>query len=91
MPSGGVSTGAPPLPGAPPAPGDLDPEVTRTRLAEFLHRHTAYELIPESAKVPPVLPLTHAEPPAPYTRRVPCGSSPHPSIPANQPPGRRKP
>jgi hypothetical protein len=49
--SGGVSTGAPALPGAPPVPGDMDPEVTRTRLAEFLHRHTAYELIPESAKV----------------------------------------
>jgi hypothetical protein len=50
-PAGGVSTGAPALPGAPPVPGDLDPEVTRSRLAEFLHRHTAYELIPESAKV----------------------------------------
>lgn len=49
--AGGVSTGAPALPGAAPVPGDMDPEVTRTRLAEFLHRHTAYELIPESAKV----------------------------------------
>jgi hypothetical protein len=50
-PAGGVSTGAPALPGAPPVPGDMDPTVTRSRLAEFLRRHTAYELIPESAKV----------------------------------------
>jgi len=31
--------------------GNSDPEVSRSRVAEFLHRHTAYELIPESAKV----------------------------------------
>lgn len=28
-----------------------DPQLSRSRLSEFLHRHTAYELIPESGKV----------------------------------------
>uniref|UniRef100_A0A7S0WNV7 CBS domain-containing protein n=1 Tax=Pyramimonas obovata TaxID=1411642 RepID=A0A7S0WNV7_9CHLO len=30
---------------------EFTPEVTRARISEFLHRHTAYELIPESGKV----------------------------------------
>ncbi|KAK3266986.1 hypothetical protein CYMTET_24427 [Cymbomonas tetramitiformis] len=46
LPQQGAGLGAPVMPSA-----ETDPETTRSRISEFLHRHTAYELIPESGKV----------------------------------------
>jgi len=42
---------APPAASAPPASAAAEAETSRARVLEFLQRHTAYELLPESSKV----------------------------------------
>jgi len=48
---GGAGMGGPAPAGTVSGIHEFSPEVTRARISEFLHRHTAYELIPESGKV----------------------------------------